>query len=211
MPLTKEQKAARQAAKTAERVAELRAEGKNREADRLEIRASAARKQTKRLAQATAKGNKRRARRGRPLTAAEKVSRNSKFAGDAMEPRREYDRAEREGKNPVYTGTSEVEPQGKPPVEAGQIEVSDRQRGEAQRLFDHAARMIGEVTLPREMEGADYLKACQGLEILHRLSGVGAGTNGGGKGPTTAIQVNLHGGPQRNGAPPDEDEDFPHE
>ena len=104
MPETAEQKRVRAAAKTASRIADLRRQGKHASADRL-AKKSSARKKGRSSGPAVTKANIERGKRGRPMTAAEKVARNSRFAVDGRleaGPHSMYDMSMKAGEKPQY-------------------------------------------------------------------------------------------------------------
>ena len=172
MALTAQQKAELQAARTAARVADLRAEGKEREADALEKRSAAARKHTKRLAASTARANRARGKRGRPMTAKEKVERNSRFKGDSDNPRDKYDRAEREGLQPSYSADTGLPEQVRNDAREAAVDLIEKAR--------------------RAGEGAEAERFAKAAQIMSNMSGaVPASNGGGGAAPTTAVQMNI--------------------
>lgn len=172
MALTKEQKAERQAQRTAARVDALRAEGKDGAAEALAKRSAAARKSTKRLAASTARANTARGKRGRPMNAKEKVERNSRFPDDSDRPRDKYDRAEREGLEPAYSADTGLPEQVRNDARQAAVDLIEKARGAA--------------------EGADAERFAKAAQIMSNMSGgLPASKGNGGGGPTTAVQMNI--------------------
>lgn len=98
MPVSAERQRELRQIRTANRIAELQAEGKSGRARAVARKSKAARRNTRTRSVAVARANQRRAERGRAYAPDEKVWLNSRFTGSSRSPHAELAAAEREGR-----------------------------------------------------------------------------------------------------------------